>query len=104
MKRISKALASLFVCITCGIGIAHANTTDNQTDDLSPILSESELPFRIIIEQANFRLPVGFHSGVVGISKGQWVFIAGRINGLHGFGPDPFRPDEKNTSIYVVDS
>lgn len=103
MKRISKSIIRLLVCIICGMGSVYANATDNQTDTLSPILSGSALPFQIVIEQASFRLPVGFHSGVVGVSKGKWIFIAGRINGLHGFGPDPFRPDQQNTSIYVVD-
>ncbi len=103
MKRISIAFLRWLVAISFGMMSVYANAGDNQTDTLSPILSGSELPFQIVIEQANFRLPVGFHSGVVGVSKGKWVFIAGRINGLHGFGSDPFPPDQQNSSIYVVD-
>lgn len=76
---------------------------DNQTTDLSPVLSEESLPFRITIEKANFQLPMGIHSGVFGIHKGLWIFIAGRINGMHGFGPDPFPIGLQNTNIYVVD-
>lgn len=77
----------------------------NQTDTLSPILPETNLPFSIVITRANFQLPVGFHSGVVGVYQGQWVFIAGRINGLHGFNPsNNFPADMQNTNIYVINS
>ncbi len=75
----------------------------NQTGTLSPVLSNSAVPFHISIQQADFSLPVGFHSGLVGVYKGLWVFIAGRINGLHGFGSsNNFPADQQNTSIYVV--
>lgn len=97
----SKTLVFLMVYFT--LGIALANTTDNQTDELSPVLPQTGLPFRVMIEQANFQLPVGFHSGLVGVYRRYWIFIAGRINGLHGFGADPFPPDFQNTNIYVVD-
>ncbi|MHB1947868.1 MAG: hypothetical protein ACYCQI_07135, partial [Gammaproteobacteria bacterium] len=96
----SKVLASLLVCFTLGTSNTFAN--DNQTDTLSPVLANSGLPFRVLIQQAGFQLPVGVHSGVVGQSNGLWVFIAGRTNGLHGFGSDPFPPDQQSTSIYVV--
>lgn len=75
----------------------------NQTADTSPILSGSDLPFDITIEKEAFELPVGLHSGAVAIYNGQWVFIGGRTNGLHGFinngsFPEPYQ----NKAIYVV--
>jgi hypothetical protein len=107
MKRLPKKSAYLIAFLSIGIGIA--NASDNQTDQLSPILPETTLPFRVQIETANFQLPVGIHSGVVGVYQGLWVFIAGRYNGLHGFNslpspPNPanFPADQQNTSIYVV--
>lgn len=121
MKVQSKALACVLV-LTVGIvaGATQAafakttsklasspmkhtgNTTDNQTDTLSPVLSSAGLPFQVVITQA-FQLPVGFHSGVVGVYKGLWVFIGGRTNGLHGFGDvHNFPADSQSTSIYVV--
>jgi hypothetical protein len=102
MKGLSKALASWFVCFVLAMGAAFANNTANQTDQLSPVLPETGLPFRVVIEQANFQLPVGFHSGVVGLYKGLWIFIAGRLNGMHGFGSDPFPSEAQNRTIYVV--
>lgn len=96
--KFTKFLAAAF-CI-CAFTPAFA---DNQTPTLSPILSSNNLPFQVVIEQSNVQLPVGLHSGVIGVEGGLWVFIAGRMNGLHGFGPDPFPPDEQNTNIYVFD-
>lgn len=98
-----KTLAGLLICFTLGTGIAAAEaSTNNQTDSLSPVLPASGVPFRVVIEQA-FELPVGFHSGMFAQYKGLWIYIAGRINGLHGFDPtNNFPPDEQNTSIYVV--
>src|SRR5262249_20251659 len=81
---------------------AQGRMLDNQTATVSPILPQTGLPFSVVIEQAGFQLPVGLHSGVVGVYKGLWVFIAGRTNGLHGFGQDPFPVVSQNTSIYVV--
>jgi hypothetical protein len=74
----------------------------NQTPTTSTILPETSLPFSVVIQQANFQLPVGIHSGMVGVYQGLWVFIAGKTDGLHGFGPDPFPVLAQNTSIYVV--
>ncbi len=76
----------------------------NQTDTLSPILSEDDLPFVITIEEETLQLPAGIHSGAGANYKGKWVFIAGRTNGLHGFGAEaPFPPSKQNTTVYVVD-
>lgn len=114
MKNLSNMLICL-LSILIGIEVSFAKTSSaklpsihsspNQTDTVSPVLPQTGLPFSIVIEQANFQLPVGFHSGVVGVYKGQWIFIAGRINGLHGFNPtNNFPADKQNTSIYVVNS
>ena len=101
MKSLS--LVSMLVCFALETGTLFANTTANQTDDLSPILPESGLPFRVVIEQANFQLPVGIQGGVFALYKGLWVFIAGRTNGVHGFDlQGNFPPSEQNTAIYVV--
>lgn len=97
----SKTLACLLVYIAAGITVS--NATNNQTDDLSPVLPAAGLPFRVVLEKADFQLPVGLHSGIVGMYKGLWIFIAGRTNGLHGFDPTgAFPRSAQNTTIYVV--
>lgn len=75
----------------------------NQTPDTTPILSEDLLPFTIAIEEVPYQLPTGLHSGAAGTYRGQWVIIAGRTNGLHGFGVNPFPPSQQNTDVYVID-
>lgn len=105
MKLVCRTLTYAFVSAVLGTGISYAKPSNHHRDvDLSPVLPQTSLPFRIKIEQANFTLPVGFHSGAMGVYQGRWVFLAGRINGLHGFDPsNNFPADEQNTSIYVVD-
>lgn len=76
----------------------------NQTDTVSPIHNGSKLPFQVSVELADFSLPNGYHSGVTGIYEGKWILLAGRTNGLHGFGPtDNFPPSAQNTVVYVVE-
>jgi len=102
MNLLYRITARVFAVLLLVITTSQVFAGDNQTDDLSPVLPASGVPFRIQIEKMNFELPVGLHSGVVGVYKGLWILIAGRTNGLHGFGLDPFPPSEQNTSIYVV--
>jgi hypothetical protein len=94
-----KVLLCLFCSLNLGVNTLWA---DNQTVNVSPILPESKLPFSIVVEKANFNLPQGIHSGVMGIYDGLWIFIGGSHLGLHGFGPNPFPPNGQNKNIYVV--
>jgi hypothetical protein len=103
MNAFSKIMTSWCVALCFGASTVFANTTPNQTDQISTIQPGSVLPFRVTIELANFQLPVGVHSGIFGLYEGRWILMAGRLNGLHGFSGDPFPPDDQNTSIYVVD-
>lgn len=77
----------------------------NQTATYSQILPETDLPFTVEIELANLTLPAGIHSGAFAVYKDKWIFLAGRTNGLHGFGPGPgnFPPQKQNTMIFIVD-
>lgn len=96
-----KLYAMTFMAILCGSAIY----ADNQTATVSPILPSNTLPFQVAVEQANFSLPNGIHSGAFATYKDQWLFIAGRTNGLHGFGPgdNNFPPQQQNVVVYVVD-
>lgn len=77
----------------------------NQTPTTTPILPPTNLPFDVSIELANFSLPNGWHSGAVATSGNKCLLIAGRTNGLHGFGPgdDNFPPQDQNRVVYVID-
>ncbi|MDR3646835.1 MAG: hypothetical protein P4L22_04830 [Candidatus Babeliales bacterium] len=83
---------------------------NNQTPTTSPVLINSQLPkkeqlpFEIFIEKEDFELPVGIQTGAVAIWQGKWLFIAGRINGLHGFDlTNNFPPNKQNYDVFVVD-
>lgn len=79
--------------------------TDNQTQTLSPVFLDYDLPFRIQIEEADFSLPFGVHSNVFGIHDGKWLLFAGRSNGMHGFNDDPynFPAWKQNINVGIVD-
>lgn len=91
----------------CSLSLFYAATASgaNQTEAVSRISCGDELPFEISIKLADFQLPFGFHSGVMGEHEGKWLFLAGRSNGLHGFEDDSsnFPPSQQNTEVIVVD-
>ncbi len=95
----------VFFCLSLFIGVASSLLGDNQTPDVSPVITNGQLPFRVRIELADFSLPNGLQSYVVGTYQGQWLLLAGRTNGLHGFNnsPNNFPPETQNYRIYVVD-
>jgi hypothetical protein len=103
MKRFSVWLG--FFVFVMALGWTSRATAQNQTTNLSPILSSNSVPFSIQIEQANFSLPSGLQSYVLGTHDGKWLLLAGRINGLHGFngGNNNFPADTQNTTVFVVD-
>lgn len=80
---------------------------DNQTPTIDPILSSESLPFEISIEQMDFTLPNGWHSGAVGLHKNKCLLVAGRTNGMHSFSVIPdisnFPPSAQNTFLFVID-
>lgn len=105
MKKM-KSIRSLLIAIGIGMtSLVLANGNPNQTSDVSPIYPETELPFRVNIELADFEMPNGIHSGVFGVYNEKWIFLAGRTNGMHAFNDDPnnFPPQEQNQIVYVVD-
>lgn len=99
MTNLSRTL--IFLVIYLGLGM-EASFADNQTAELSTVLPAASLPFRVVIENTTIKLPIGNHSGVVGVYKGQWILLAGRSDGMHGFGNDPFPDPAQNRNIYVI--
>jgi len=103
MKILSVLPGCLVLVAT--LGSLSPAIAQNQTPDLTPILSSNSVPFRIQIEEAAFSLPSGLQSYVLGTHGGKWLLLAGRINGLHGFnsGNNNFPADTQNTTVFVVD-
>lgn len=97
MNCLSKPVIFLLIYFSLGASFA-----DNQTAQLSPVFPASGLPFRVEIEKTTIQLPIGNHSGVIGVYKGQWVVLAGRTDGMHGFGNDPFAAASQNRNVYVI--
>ena len=78
----------------------------DQTTQLSPIHESGHLPFTLQIEQTNAGtapLPT-LHSYTAAVSGGDWLFLGGRTNGLHGMtGHTAFPEASANADIWVVD-
>lgn len=93
-------LASLAVTLT-----SYNAYGDNQTADITPIITNGQLPYQVVIEENSFNLPSGVHSYASGIYDGKWLILAGRTNGLHNFNNDNnnFPPAYQNTTVFVID-
>ncbi len=93
------------IALTIALAFQGSLLADNQTSTVSPIYPQDGLPFSISIEQADFNLTSGLHSGAFAVYKDKWLFIAGRTNGMHDFGPDNenFPVARQNTTVFVVD-
>lgn len=64
--------------------------------------SQSE-PYTIELEQVNLPGSPAIHSFAFAQSNGKWLFIGGRINGLHGFDAGTAFPKQySNKNIFVV--
>lgn len=98
----------LFLLLTVMINCyAQCPPCTNQTPNVTEPLSEDSLPYRVTLELADFILPAGLHSFAYAVYQGEWLFIAGRTNGLHDVNnTDPtensFPPSAQNTLVYVV--
>lgn len=101
MGFVLSKLKTCFVLALAGTFFVQAH----QTTTFTSILPETDLPFRIRIEKDELELPAGIQSYVDAHYKGKFLFLAGRWNGVHGFGADPnnFPTNQQNTTVYVVD-
>lgn len=100
MKELIKKVVFAFCVVSFNVLIGQ-----NQTETLSPVLSENLLPFSLQIEQASFTLPAGVQAFASAAYDGKWVLIGGRTNGLHGFDNigNNFPPRFQNKRVFVVD-
>lgn len=70
---------------------------------ISGIRAENE-PYSIRLEQINIPGSPKIHSFAFADYNGKWLFVGGRINGMHGFdGPTSFPKQYSNKNMFVVD-
>lgn len=71
----------------------------------SAIFSYAQTPFSIEIEPLSISGAPGLHSFSCGkTSDGKWLFVGGRVDGLHRRQPwAAFLASDNNTNVYVVD-
>lgn len=95
-------MKKIFLIIVFATRLVDASS--NQTSDISNVLVNQDLPFTISIEQADYTLPIGIQSFASAQSGANYLFIAGRMNGLHGFDSvgNDFPPDQQNTNVVVL--
>ncbi len=68
------------------------------------IIKAGDDPYSVELEQINIPGSPLIHSFAFAQSGGKWLFIGGRINGLHGFTAlNSFPKQYSNINIYVVD-
>ncbi|MDX1531113.1 MAG: hypothetical protein R3362_06270, partial [Rhodothermales bacterium] len=70
------------------------------------LAQEAPLPFEIEIEEVAWPDPAAIpalHSFAWAEHDGKWLLVAGRTDGLHGFGADPFPVASANDAVWVVD-
>lgn len=63
----------------------------------------STLPFTLELEEVTQDELPGLHSAAFAQWEGLWIFIGGRVGGLHGFFPfTAFPENEANTNIWLI--
>ena len=67
-------------------------------------LKAGEDPFTVELEQVTVMNTPTLQSFAYAQSSGKWLLLAGRTNGLHGFGAPPSFPSKyQNRTMYVYD-
>jgi len=80
----------------------------DQTPTVSPIVVNGDLPYDInlaVQDMGSADVPA-LQSYAIGQVGDDWVVVAGRTNGLHGFtnnGTLNFPPADQNTEVWVID-
>ena len=63
----------------------------------------ADLPFEVDLVERTFAAMPGLHSFAWAEHEGRWLFVAGRVDGLHGIVEFAFPDDEANNAVWVVD-
>ncbi len=64
----------------------------------------ADLPFEVEVVERDVPAMPGLHSFAWAQADGKWLFVTGRVNGLHGIvEAGPFPADQANDAVWVVD-
>ena len=63
----------------------------------------ADLPFEVDLVERTFAAMPGLHSFAWAKHDGKWLFVAGRVDGLHGIVEFAFPDDEANNAVWIVD-
>lgn len=100
-KRFRQAILLCF-----GIGFAWPVLGQHQTPTLTEPYVDGIIPYAVEIREVSLApadLP-NIHSIAAAEWQGQWVFLGGRTNGLHGMmGMNAFDPAYENREVWVID-
>jgi hypothetical protein len=80
----------------------------HQTDTFTPVNVGSSQPWQVSLRRYDFGAAdkPTLQSFAAGMYDGKWVMLAGRTNGIHGFGQSGsqnFPPAAQNKEVWVVD-
>ncbi len=68
-----------------------------------PVVNTGQVPFQVRLTPVTIPNAPALQSAVSAQWDGKWLFLGGRTNGLHGFGPGQNFPQEyQNTAIIVI--
>lgn len=97
---------SLRLIIFLSLGIACPVWGQHQTPTLTEPYVDGKIPYTVEIREVSLApasIP-NIHSIAAAEWQGQWVFLGGRTNGLHGMmGMNTFDPVYENREVWVVD-
>jgi hypothetical protein len=109
MKRhYCRVVATTWIAISVAVACPGAALAANQTDDVTPVMLNGGLPYRITLRPYDFGAAIlpTLHSFAAGVHGDKWVLIAGKTNGIHGFqttGANGFTPETQNREVWVID-
>lgn len=70
----------------------------------SPVLAQDAPPFTLELVEVDITDMPGLHSFAWAEHDGKWMFVTGRVDGLHGVVElDAFPSDQSNDAVWVVD-
>ena len=99
-------LTRIHLIATAALLTPWAVVAQHQTATFDPPIVGGELPYTIEIREISLAPAIvpNIHSTAAADWNGQWVFLAGRTNGLHGMtGRNAFDPAFENREVWVID-